>query len=72
MKGISVISTARIDPVTYDLPRDDKLRNERLMKLVNKAIGQQVHRYPVSSDRRSVMYGPIMSLDDLDAIGAWY
>jgi predicted Zn-dependent protease len=71
-KGISVLSTARIDPVNYGLPRDDKRRDERLMKLINKAIGQQVHGYPISSDRKSVMYGPIMSVDDLDAIGAWY
>lgn len=71
-KGVSVISTARIDPVNFGLPRNDKLRDARLMKLVDKAIGQQIHGYPISSDRRSVMYGPIMSLDDLDAIGAWY
>ena len=71
-KGISVISTARIDPVNYGLPRDDKLRDQRLMKLVNKAIGQQVLHYPISSDRGNVMYGPIMGLDDLDSIGSWY
>jgi len=71
-QGVSVISTARIDPVNYRLPRNDQLRDARLMKLIDKAIGQQVHRYPISSDRKSVMYGPIMSVDDLDAIGAWY
>ena len=72
LQGISVISTARIDPVNYGLTRDDALRDARLVKLINKAVGQQVHGYPISSDRRSVMYGPIMSVDDLDAIGSWY
>ena len=71
-KGVSVVSTARIDPVNYGLPKNDKLRDERLIKLINKAIGQQVYRYPISSERKSVMYGPIMSVDDLDVIGVWY
>lgn len=65
---ISVVSTARIDPVNYGLPRDDKLRDERLMKLINKTIGQQVLHYPISSDRNNMMFGPIMGLDDLDSI----
>ena len=68
-KGISVVSTARVDPVNYGLSRNDRLRDERLMKLINKAIGQQILHYPISSDRNSVMYGPIMGLDDLDSIG---
>ena len=72
LNGISIISTARIDPFNYGLPRDDKLRDERLMKLINKAIGQQILHYSISSDRRSVMYGPIMGLEDLDSIGSWY
>lgn len=72
LKGISVVSTARIDPVNYGQPRDDKLRDDRLLKLINKAIGQQILGYPISSDRKSVMYGPIMGLDDLDAIGREY
>ena len=70
LQGISVISTARIDPVNFGLPRNDKLRDERLMKLIYKAIGQQVLHIPISSDRKSVMYGPIMGLDDLDSIGS--
>lgn len=70
LKGISIISTARIDPVNFGLPRDDKLRDERLMKLINKAIGQQVLHIPISSERKSVMYGPIMGLNDLDSIGS--
>ncbi len=72
LNGISVISTARIDPVNYGLPRDDTLRDARLMKLIHKALGQQIHHYPIATDRKSVMYGPIMGLEDLDAIGDWY
>ena len=68
--GVSVISTARIDPVNYGLPRDNKLRDDRLMKLINKAIGQQVLHIPISSDSKSAMYGPILGLDDLDSMSS--
>ena len=71
-QGISVISTARIDPVNYKLPSNNDLRDQRLMKLVAKAIGQQILHYPISSDRKSVMFGPIMGVEDLDSIGTWY
>ena len=71
-RGLSVVSTARIDPINYNLPKDEKLRDERLMKLINKAIGLQVYKYKVSSDMSSVMYGPIMGVEDLDRVGSWY
>ncbi len=69
---LSVISAARINPVNYGLPPDVELTRHRLVKLINKSLGLNLYGYPISTDRRSVMYGPIMSPDDLDGIGEWY
>lgn len=69
---LSVISAARINPVNYNLPPDPELTRHRLEKLINKSLGLNLYGYPISSDRRNVMYGPIMGPDDLDGIGEWY
>ena len=37
--------------------------------MVKKAIGLQYYGYSRTTDLNSVMYSPIMSLDDLDIIG---
>ena len=71
-KNISVISTARIDPLNYGEPPDRQLTLERLQKLINKSIGLHNYGYPVSSDRNSVMYGPVASPQELDQVGDWY
>ncbi len=70
--SLSVISVARADPQNYNLPADDSLKTNRLMKLINKSIGLNYYAYPTTTDINSVMYGPVMSPDDLDAAGAWY
>lgn len=69
---LSVISTARINPVNYGQRKDEKLVYQRLMKLVNKSIGLHHYKYPVSSSRGSVMFGPILGPNDLDSVGVWY
>lgn len=69
---MSIVSTARINPVNYDLPKNDPLVYERLMKLVNKAIGLHYYKYVISTNINSVMYGPIMGPGDLDSVGNWY
>ncbi len=67
---LSVVSTARIDPKNIGEQENEQLKKARLFKLINKAIGQQVYGYATSSDIRSVMYGPITSLQDLDKMGS--
>ena len=67
---LSVVSTARIDPRNNGEQENEQLKKTRLFKLINKAIGQQVYGYATSSDIRSVMYGPITSLQDLDKMGS--
>ncbi|HYB72206.1 MAG TPA: hypothetical protein VED18_02445 [Candidatus Sulfotelmatobacter sp.] len=49
-------------------PEADVLQR-RVQKMVSKSIGIMYFRLPQSRDRRSVMYGPILGLDDLDAMG---
>lgn len=67
---LSVISTARIDPRNFGEAENEQLKQTRLFKLINKAIGQQIYGYAASSDIRSVMYGPITGLQDLDKMGS--
>lgn len=71
-KGLSVISTARIDLVRNEEPVNEKLKKVRLLKLINKAIGQQVYGYAPSGDIRSVMFSPITCLQDLDKMGSTF
>jgi len=78
-RGLSVVSLARVNPqnlgVTVDLislPFVYQKTLDRSLKLINKGLGSGYYGYKVSSNRQSVMFGPIMSLDDLDSIGPWY
>jgi predicted Zn-dependent protease len=67
---LSVVSMARLSDSFFgklDTPAVTKLR---LYKMVKKAIGIQYYGYARSTDLNSVMYSPIMSLDDLDACGS--
>jgi hypothetical protein len=42
---------------------------DRIYKLVKKSIGSQYYNLPLSTKLESVMYSPIMSVADLDAVG---
>jgi Zn-dependent protease with chaperone function/predicted Zn-dependent protease len=65
----AAISSARMDPENFGDPPDPDLLHIRLRKVVTKTIGILHYRLPQRSDRRSVMYGPILGLDDLDSVG---
>jgi len=67
--AIAVISTARMDPANYGLPRDDELLFRRVLKMVSKSVGILYYGLPVSADPTSVMYNNILSVDDLDQMG---
>ena len=65
----AVVSSARMDPVNFgDLP-DDELLQARLRKMLSKNIGIMYYKLPQKSDRRSVMFGPILGIHDLDSMG---
>jgi hypothetical protein len=77
--GISVVSLARINPRNFgvsvnllSIPGMFQKTAERALKLINKELGKGYYRHPISNSRASVMYGPIMSLSDLDGMGLWY
>jgi predicted Zn-dependent protease len=72
MHDISVVSTARMDPRGYGEKWDRDLLYSRLKKMVKKHVGYGFYNYRSSTDIRSVMYSPIMSLDGLDQIGNDY
>ncbi|MBI3456895.1 MAG: M48 family metalloprotease, partial [Candidatus Rokubacteria bacterium] len=64
----AVVSSFGMDPVNYARPPNPELLEERLRKMVSKQIGSLYFRLPQSADRGSVMFGPILGPDDLDAI----
>lgn len=78
-EGISVVSTARMNRLNFGgkvnlvstpFAADEVL--SRVSKMINKGLGLSYYGYGLSNDRNSVMFAPIMSLDDLDAAGDWY
>ncbi len=78
-EGIAVVSLARLNPknlgVSYgffSIPMMFQKTTERSLKLLNRALGRGYYGMQLSTDRSSVMCSPVMSLTDLDSIGAWY
>jgi predicted Zn-dependent protease len=75
----SVVSLARMNPLNMGLtlnilsvPYAFNQTSVRALKMINKELGKGFYGYPISNSRGSVMYGPIMSVQDLDSIGIWY
>ena len=66
---LSVISMARLSDSFFGKPDSPEVTKLRLYKMVKKAIGLQYFGYARATDLKSVMYSPVMSLDDLDAVG---
>ncbi len=65
----AVVSSARMDPVNFGYLPEDEVLQARLRKMVSKNIGILYYKLPQKSDRKSVMFGPILGIDDLDSIG---
>ena len=74
---LAVVSTAHMVPFfrRHHFPHallfglDDKLLHCRLKKMVSKYIGLMHYGLSQSNDPKSVLYGPILSLGDLDNMG---
>jgi predicted Zn-dependent protease len=65
-RGSAVISMARLDPVNLGQPADALLFQQRLRKVVDRNIGFQVFLRPPSHDPRSILFTPVMGVDELD------
>jgi predicted Zn-dependent protease len=62
----AVVSYARMNPANLGDPADEGLLRSRLRKMVMKNIGIMYYRLPLSENPRSVLYGRILGVDDLD------
>jgi len=60
----AVVSIARMQ-----MEQTDILTKIRLFKMTKKAVGTLYYHHPRNTDMNSVMYSPIMGIDDLDMIG---
>lgn len=63
----AVVSIARMQ-----MDQSPTLTKLRLFKMTKKAIGTLYYHHPRNTDMSSVMYSPIMGVDDLDMIGTAY
>jgi predicted Zn-dependent protease len=75
--SLAVVSYARMDPAypwfwfLGNTP-DEELLRSRLRKMVIKNIGIMYYGLPVSRDPRSVLYGNVLGLDDLDYMSEFF
>lgn len=68
----AVVSYARMNPVSLgEFPDDERLR-ARLRKMVTKNIGIMCYGLPLSRDPRSVLYGDIGGIDELDQMSEYF
>jgi predicted Zn-dependent protease len=64
----ALVSKYRMDPTFFSLPPNDDVMITRLRKMLTKQIGLQYYALPDRQETTSVLFSPIMGLDDLDAI----
>ena len=64
----AAISTARMDPESFGLPPNDGVLVRRLLKMTSKQIGLYFYELPERQEKSSVLYSPILGVDDLDEV----
>jgi predicted Zn-dependent protease len=70
--SVAVVSYARMDSAYLRITPDEELLRSRLRKMIFKNIGMMCYRLPVSRDPRSVLYGNVLGLDDLDYMSEFF
>jgi predicted Zn-dependent protease len=65
----AVISMKRLDPVNLGDPEDAGLFQQRLRKVVMRDIGFNLFLREPSTNPRSVLFGPLLGVDDIDKLG---
>ncbi len=72
MTHTSVISVARMFASTPAVDGTQAQVGLRIYKMVKRAIGEQYFGLPRTANIADIMYAPIMSLEDIDAMGIDY
>lgn len=67
-RGLGVISSARLDPRFGGYSAEPNLVKERLAKMLKKTVGVLYEHRGVSTNPRSVMYGPVMDVREIDTM----
>jgi predicted Zn-dependent protease len=65
-RRLAVISYARLDPAALGASPDDELMRSRLRKMVAKNIGIMCYGLRTTNNPRSVRFGNVLGVDDLD------
>jgi predicted Zn-dependent protease len=65
----AVVSSARLNPVSFGQPADQALLDTRLRKVITKNIGILYFHLPQNNNPRSVLYRSILGIEDLDRVG---
>jgi serine/threonine protein kinase/predicted Zn-dependent protease len=65
--GNSVISSARMDPKNFGASKDEALLETRLRKMIMRYLGLLYFKKPPSNDPKSVLYGTLSGVADLDS-----
>jgi len=64
----AAISTARMDPTSFGLPPNDGIMVRRLLNMTSKQIGLYFYELPERQEKSSVLFSPILGVDDLDEV----
>jgi predicted Zn-dependent protease len=64
----AAISTARMDPESFGFPPNDAVLVRRLLKMTSKQIGLYFYELPERQEKSSVLFSPILGVDDLDDV----
>ena len=65
----AVVSIARMNPVNLGHQADEELLRARMRKMVTNNIGLLFYHYQQNDNPRSVLYGNIGGIEELDAMG---
>lgn len=72
VRHTAVISVARMHATTPQAEGSPSQVGQRLYKMLKRTVGEQYFGLPRTSDLSDIMYAPIMSLEDIDAMGMDY
>jgi len=73
VNGVSIVATDRLIPHgVLDKQKAAQIYGARLSKMIKRVIGTQYYGRPRSSDPHSLLFSPLMNLEELDRMGFEY